>query len=310
MSSQVGASEASAPQVRSSTRARWLALTYRYGLLVLLVGLTLFFALTLEAFPTWENLLVILQSVAITAIVALGLTVSLAINGFDLSVGSNVGLVVMATATAMVVFGLPGIVAAVIGLAIGVGIGLLNSALIVRARIPDLLATLGTLFLIQGLSLIITGGQSISAGMTVGGQVTTGAFDDVFLWLGRGEISEVPIPVIIMLIVSAIMIVFLGRTRWGRILYAIGGNREAAPTSSPACSRRSAASCSRVGWDEAMSGPAPPCCCSRCRLPSSGTPCWAPTSQTPSARSSGRCSSASSSVGSRCTTSRTTRRTS
>jgi simple sugar transport system permease protein len=123
---------------------------------------------------------------------------------------------------------LPGIVAAVIGLAIGVGIGLLNSALIVRARIPDLLATLGTLFLIQGLSLIITGGQSISAGMTVGGQVTTGAFDDVFLWLGRGEISEVPIPVIIMLIVSAIMIVFLGRTRWGRILYAIGGNREAA----------------------------------------------------------------------------------
>jgi simple sugar transport system permease protein len=64
--------------------------------------------------------------------------------------------------------------------------------------------------------------------MTVGGQVTTGQFDDVFLWIGRGEIYEVPVPVIIMLIVSAVMIVFLGRTRWGRTMYAIGGNREAA----------------------------------------------------------------------------------
>lgn len=214
-------------QARSvSGRILWIA--YKYGLLIVLGLMIFYFASTEEAFGTWRNSLVILQSVAIVAIVALGVTVSLAVDGFDLSIGSNVGFVVMLTAMVMVRFEVPGVVAVLIGVLAGVVIGLFNGLLIVKARIPDLLATLGTLFVLEGLALIMTSGQSVAVGMTIGGEATKGRFTDDFLWLGRGKVLGVPVPVIIMIVLAVAMIVFLTRTRWGRILYAIGGNREAA----------------------------------------------------------------------------------
>jgi simple sugar transport system permease protein len=208
--------------------SRLLAIVYKYGLLIVLATMIVYFALTEPAFPTWKNTLVILQSVAITAIVALGVTASLAVDGFDLSIGSNVGFVVMLTGLAMVRFQVPGLVAVLIGLAAGALIGLFNGFLIVKARVPDLLATLGSLFVLEGLALILTSGQSVSAGMTVGGETTRGKFYGSFLWLGRGKVLGVPVPVIIMLILAVAMVIFLNRSRWGRVLYAIGGNREAA----------------------------------------------------------------------------------
>src|SRR4051794_20956867 len=90
---------------------------YRYGLLALLLVFIVYFAVTEPAFATWRNVLVILQSVAITAIVALGVTVSLTAGGFDLSVGSTVSFVVMLTAAAQVYFRLDAIWAVLIGLA-------------------------------------------------------------------------------------------------------------------------------------------------------------------------------------------------
>ena len=87
-------------------------------------------------------------------IVALGVTVSLAADGFDLSVGANVGFVSMLTTSVMVIHGLPAIAAVAIGLIAGAGIGIFNGLLIVKARVPDLLATLGTMFLFLGLTLI------------------------------------------------------------------------------------------------------------------------------------------------------------
>jgi simple sugar transport system permease protein len=125
-------------------------------------------------------------------------------------------------------FQVPGLVAVLIGLAAGALIGLFNGFLIVKARVPDLLATLGSLFVLEGLALILTSGQSVSAGMTVGGETTRGKFYGSFLWLGRGKVLGVPVPVIIMLILAVAMVIFLNRSRWGRVLYAIGGNREAA----------------------------------------------------------------------------------
>jgi len=223
--------ETSAPASSDSPRSvaeRILWVAYKYGLLIVLGAMILYFADTEEAFGTWRNTLVVLQSVAIVAIVAIGVTVSLVVDGFDLSIGSNVGFVVMLTALAMVRFELPGPVAVLLALAAGALIGLFNGFLIVKARVPDLLATLGTLFVLEGLALIMTSGQSVAAGMTVGGKITEGRFTNDFLWLGRGKVLGVPVPVIIMIALAIGMVVFLNRTRWGRILYAIGGNREAA----------------------------------------------------------------------------------
>lgn len=211
----------------TSLSARLMFFVYRYGLLVVLAGMILFFSLTEQYFPTWRNALIILQSVAIVAIVALGVTASLAVDGFDLSIGSNVGFAVMLSAILMVRFELPGPVAVLLTLVGGAIIGLLNGWLIVKQKVPDLLATLGTLFVVAGLTLMMTSGQSVAVGVTVAGKVTQGRFTSDFLWLGRGKVLGTPVPVIVMIIVAIGMYVFLNHTRWGRILYAIGGNREA-----------------------------------------------------------------------------------
>lgn len=213
---------------RAPAAARLAATGYRYGLLVVLVAVTVFFGAARSSFATYDNLLIVLQSVAIVAIVALGVTVSMTAGGFDLSVGANVSFVVMVTALAMVRFDLTGATAIGIGLLAGLLVAGVNALLVVVAGVPDLIATLGTMFLFQGLALIITSGQSVSAGMTIGGRPAPGRYTSGFTWFGSGTVASVPVPVIVMVLLAVVAYVFLNNTRWGRALYAIGGNAQAA----------------------------------------------------------------------------------
>ncbi len=203
-------------------------LVYRYGLLVLLLALIVFFASTEPAFGTVRNVLVVLQAVAITAIVALGVTISLTVGGFDLSIGSIVSFVVMVTTVAQVYFGLPAWVAVLLGLAAGALIGLINGLLVVLARVPDLLATLGTMFVFAGFALVPTAGQSVAAGATFNGEPAPGRIGPDFLWLGRGSVLGVPVPVLLMIVLGVVVSVLLARSRPGRLLAAVGSNPEAA----------------------------------------------------------------------------------
>lgn len=201
---------------------------YKYGLLVLFAALIVVFAATRPAFLTQVNILVILQSVAVTAVVALGVTVSMVAGGFDLAVGSIVSFSVMVTGAVIVYLGLGGVWGVLLGLASGVLVGLVSGLLIVWAKVPDMLATLGSMFVFQGLALIITAGRSISTGAGYQDNPPKGTFSEAFLWIGRGEIWGIPFSVILMFLVAAGVIVFLGSTRTGRILQAVGGNAEAA----------------------------------------------------------------------------------
>jgi simple sugar transport system permease protein len=203
-------------------------IAYKYGLLILFVALIVVFWTTRPAFGTWTNIMVILQSVAVTAIVALGVTVSMAAGGFDLAVGSVVSFSVMVTGAAIIYLGLGGLAGVVLGLASGLLIGLFSGLLIVWARVPDMLATLGSMFVFQGLALIITGGKSISTSAGYGDNPPRGTFSQAFLWIGRGKVAGVPFSIILTAVVAALVIVFLGATRAGRILQAVGGNPEAA----------------------------------------------------------------------------------
>ncbi|SDK04829.1 ABC transporter permease [Nonomuraea jiangxiensis] len=208
--------------------SRVAALAYRYGLLVVLAAMIVLFSLLRPAFATYPNALVVLQSVAVVGIVALGVTVSMTTGGFDLSAGATVGAVVMVTALTMVRFNLTGGTAVVAGLLTGLLVAGVNVLLTVVAKVPDLVATLGTLFLFQGLALIVTGGQSVAPGMTVDGRTAPGRFTEGFAWLGGGRIASVPVPVVVFALLAAVVYVLLNHTRWGRALYAIGGNAEAA----------------------------------------------------------------------------------
>jgi simple sugar transport system permease protein len=215
-----------------SNRARLplLAIAGRSGIFLTLIGLIALFAIIQPLFLRAANLLGILEAVSVTALLGLGITVSLAVGGFDLSVGSTAAMSVMTAAYAQVVWGWGAVTTVFLVLCVGALIGLFNSLLIVVLRVPDLLATLGTLFLVGGLQLIPSGGNSIATGMTFAdGSTANGIFSPAFLVLGRSRLwGLVPLPVIVLGFVALVLWVFMERLRWGRLIYAVGGNELAA----------------------------------------------------------------------------------
>ncbi len=202
----------------------------RYGFLIVMAALFVIFGIIQPVFWRPGNLFSILLGVTVYGILALGVTFPLVIDGLDLSIGSVAALSVMISAYMMVVLETSGLAAIIACLSLGAFIGLINGILIVRVKIPDLLATLGMMFLVQGLQLIPSGGRSIGRGAVLAGGVTArGEFADYFLFLGQGRIlGIVPTAVAIMLVVAVLVFVVLSLTRWGRIFYAIGSNAEAA----------------------------------------------------------------------------------
>ncbi len=212
----------------------WMHYAIRYGFLCLLVGLVVFFAIFAPGFAGPRSAVFIFQSVAITGILALGVTCTLVVGGFDLSIGSVATSALMLAAYVMVVLEQPAIVAVVACLVMGAAIGAINGFLIVKMRVPDLLATLGMMFLLIGLQRIPTEGRSISTGMTLpSGEVAEGTFSAAFLWLGRHRFdlvleNLVPVPVLLFLLIAILIWVFLELTRHGRLMYAIGSNERAA----------------------------------------------------------------------------------
>lgn len=117
----------------------------------------------------------------------------------------------------------------IIPILVGALVGLFNSLLIVKIGIPDLLATLGAMYIIAGVHRTYTEGYSIYNQMPLtSGGTAPGEFTSSFLWIGQGQLAGIPVPVIIMLILVAAVYIILHHTRWGRLLYMTGGNVEAA----------------------------------------------------------------------------------
>ncbi len=206
----------------------------RYGFLALLAGLVVFFSVMTSGFATPQAAVFIFQSVAITGILALGVTATLVVGGFDLSIGSVATSAMMAAAYVMVVLEQNAIVAVIVCLAIGALVGLVNGLIIVYMRVPDLLATLGMMFLLVGLQRIPTEGRSIAAGMTLpDGSTAVGTFSPAFLALGRHRFDFVlpdlvPVSVVVLIVLAVLIWFFLEYTRFGRMMYAVGSNARAA----------------------------------------------------------------------------------
>jgi len=122
-------------------------------------------------------------------------------------------------------------------LLMGAFVGLINGILIVRMKVPDLLATLGMMFLLIGLQRVPTEGRSIATGMRLpSGEVANGVFPESFLWIGRHRFDLfleklIPVPVVIFILVALFIWIFLELTRHGRLMYAIGSNERAAALS-------------------------------------------------------------------------------
>lgn len=212
---------------RSTTSAREVAV--RYGFIAITVLLFLFFAATEPSFRQPSTLFSLLKFTSVVALVGLSVTLTMVVGGLDLSVGATAGMSVTISAMVMVMYAQVGPVAVAAVLLSGAIIGAINALLIVVLKIPDLLATLGMMFMIMGFKLWPVDGQSVSSGMILrDGSVAPGRFTEGFLAIDRVMLGPVPLPVVIVATLTAATWFFLMRTRWGRLMYAVGANPEAA----------------------------------------------------------------------------------
>ena len=192
--------------------AVWQKLAPLLGLAVLFVALSV----ASEHFLTVDNLVNVLRQSSMNAILALGQLVVIITAGIDLSIGSILGLSIVVLAL-MLRAGVPILIACLGAVACGVAVGLLNGLLLTKLKLPHpFISTLGTMNVARGVALLLAGGVPIS-GMPP-------AFRETL----AGSVLGVPAPVVTAGLAYLAMHFFLTRTVWGRDLYAIGGNREAA----------------------------------------------------------------------------------
>lgn len=193
---------------------------YKYGTLVTVILLISIFGAVQNNFLQPANIINILRSISIVAIIAAGVTISLAVGGFDLSVGSAASVADAVVLSMFIWHNQVTFISIVAALAAGVVIGIINSVLIVKAKIPDMLVTLATMFIFQGVALTYTRGAAISKNMVMpDGKFAQGNVTESFV-----KIGQVPWIIIIMLMIILIVHIFLTKTKYGRYMYVIGGN--------------------------------------------------------------------------------------
>ncbi len=201
------------PAVRRFSSVSFLK---KWGTMIgFLILLFVFSLMRPDVFPTWNNLRNVVEQIATLAIVSAGVTIVMVTSDFDLSVGSLASLTGIVTALLMKndVGVFPSILA---GLGIGFLGGFLNGVLVAYGGLSAFVATLATMTAYGGLSLLIVEGATVFG------------LPESFCWLGQGNLGAIPIPVFFMLLVVGLVWVILEQTTYGRRVYAIGGNAEAA----------------------------------------------------------------------------------
>lgn len=190
---------------------RWLTRLSRVATIILLLVVLSFIS---PAFLSVQNLMNIVRQASLLFLLASGLTVVILTAGIDLSIGSVLAL----SASVAANFIQQGWIwsGSFIGLAIGAGCGLLNGLMVALIGLPAFIATYGMLWIAQGFAQVFMKGEIISG------------FPADFRFLGAGYASGVPVPILVMAVVLAAGVFALRRTNFGRYVYAIGANREAA----------------------------------------------------------------------------------
>jgi ribose transport system permease protein len=178
------------------------------------------FALTVatDTFATERNLFNVTRNFAFVGIIALGMTVVIITRGIDLSVGSTVVLSGMITGLVMAA-GYPLWLAAIAAIAGALAVGLANGMLIAVAGMPPFVITLGTLSIVRSLAMVLSANKMI---------YEFGPDQALLLWLGGGSTWAMPNPVIALVVLAMILGFALRWSQWGRHVFAIGGNEQAA----------------------------------------------------------------------------------
>ncbi|EGS7960664.1 ribose ABC transporter permease [Vibrio cholerae] len=169
-------------------------------------------------FFTVDNILNILRQTSVNAIIAVGMTLVILTAGIDLSVGSVLALC-GAFAASLIAMEVPVLVAVPTALLAGAALGAISGIIIAKGKVQAFIATLVTMTLLRGATMVYTDGRPISTGFT--------DTADTFAWFGTGYALGIPVPVWLMVVVFAGAWYLLNHTRFGRYVYAVGGNESA-----------------------------------------------------------------------------------
>lgn len=172
------------------------------------------------SFLDLSNLLNLLRQISINGLIAFGMTFIILTGGIDLSVGSILALS-SAFIALMITSGVDPIIALIIGVLIGFVLGAVNGLLVTKGNMAPFIATLATMTIFRGLTLVITDGNPIT---NLGNSY-------LFQLFGKGYFIGIPVPAVTMIIVFVILLIILQKTTFGRHTYAIGGNEVAAKIS-------------------------------------------------------------------------------
>jgi ribose transport system permease protein len=210
---------------------------FRGGPLIALLLLVVFLSFATPYFFTTGNLLNVARQTSFTAIVAVGQTLVIITGGIDLSVAAIAALAasvgtVLLTQPVEIAGGTIGPVHPIFGISVallvGLVCGILNGWIITRFRIPDFIATLGTMTVFRGIALLVTDGLPVPSFRAAGEGAALPAF---ILWMGGGSFFGVPASALIAVLLGIVGWYILRYTALGRSIYAVGGNREAARVS-------------------------------------------------------------------------------
>ena len=193
-----------------------LALLKKYVTLLVLLGLLLLFAAIAPNFATPNNFVILLRQVSFTAISAVGIAFVMISGGMDLSIGAQISLTNVLAAILMARLGVPPLLAILLALALGTLLGALNGYTSILLKVHPLIVTLGTMTIFKGIAYIAANGNSISG------------LPESFKWLGQGYIGPIPVPVASMALVVLAGGFVLNKTYFGRYIFALGSNEEAA----------------------------------------------------------------------------------
>ena len=219
---------------RSANHDKIMAFVKKWGTILVTVAVFIFFSFinwdddtNSSLFLTTDNIITILRSISIMAIIAIGLTYSLTVNGMDLAVGATANLADTFIMTMFVWYNMSIGTSIVLTILACLTVAVINSFLIVKLKIPDMIATLAVMFMYQGVALTYSNGGAITERMVrPDGSHADGLVPAAFKALGIE-----PDLVVIMLLVVAFAFFFLNYTKYGRYMYSIGGNPEAAKLS-------------------------------------------------------------------------------
>ena len=200
----------------SSTSDRVRAILGQYGIGLVLIIMMIVIAIMEPRFMTWGNIINVATQISINGLLCYGLCLAITTGGIDLTVGAQLALTSCIIGQTMTNMGFPAFLSIVAGVGVATFFGFLDGVLIAKFNMFPFVVTLSMQLVIRGLSQVITGGQAV--------MLTNEWFKGIY----SNKLLGIPMPIIIFLVVTILMYLMLHWTKFGRYIFAIGGNVNAA----------------------------------------------------------------------------------